>query len=68
MYLKHLTQAGHTRRFEISERSGGWDVRTLADSEIVKHAHYDDWHRVERAMLTFRLEISSLESAGWVAE
>jgi hypothetical protein len=30
--------------------------------------HYDDWHRVERALAAFRLEVSALEQQGWVAD
>jgi hypothetical protein len=68
MYTKRLSHAGHTRRFEIAEASGGWEVRTVEDSEVVKRVRYDDWHRVERAMMTIRLEVSSLEDMGWVAD
>jgi hypothetical protein len=32
MFVKELTQAGHTRRFSISERSEmGWEVRDVQD-------------------------------------
>jgi hypothetical protein len=68
MYTKRLSHAGHTRRFEIKEASGGWEVRTVEDSEVVKRVRYDDWHRVERALMTMRLEVSSLEDKGWVAD
>ena len=66
MYTKRLSHAGHTRRFEITEADGVWEVRTVADSEVVKRVRYDDWHRVERTIMTFAIEISSLEQAGWV--
>ena len=47
---------------------GGWEVRTEEDSRLLKQVRSDDWHRVERAMLTIRLEVSTLEAAGWVAD
>jgi hypothetical protein len=66
MYEKNLRNAGHTRRFEIREAGGTWVAQTEHDSQVVKRVRYDDWHRVERTMLTFAIEISSLEQAGWV--
>jgi hypothetical protein len=68
MYQRQLHQAGHTRRFEIQENGGAWEVRALVDADVVTHARYDDWHRVERAKLRFDLEVGSLQDAGWVAE
>lgn len=68
MYQRQLRQAGHTRRYEINEREGAWEARALLDAQVVTHARYDDWHRVERVRLRFDLEVVSLEEAGWVAE
>jgi hypothetical protein len=66
MFDKCLHHEGHTRRFLIAESGGAWEVRTEEDSRLVKHLRYDDWHRVERALMTMRLEVSTLEEAGWV--
>jgi len=68
MYQKRLHHDGHTRRFEVAEASGGWEVRTEEDSQLVKHVRYDDWHRVERAVMSIRLEVLTLQEAGWVAD
>jgi hypothetical protein len=68
MYQKHLSRHGHTRRFEIRERGGAWEVETLEDSRVTRKARYDDWHRVERALMVFRLEVVSLEQAGWITD
>ncbi len=68
MYQKSLHHGAHTRRFEVAEAGGAWEVRTEEDSEVVKHVRYDDWHRVERAMMTIRLEVLSLEGDGWVTD
>ena len=68
MYQRQLRQAGHTRRYEISERGGAWEARAVLDAEVVTQARYDDWHRVERAKMRFDLEVGSLEEAGWVSD
>ena len=66
MYRRSFQKAGQTRRFSISEASGlGWEVREEQDSQIVWSIRYTDWHRVERARMTFAREAASLASAGW---
>ena len=68
MYERQLRQSGQTRRYEICERNGAWEARALLDTQVVKQARYDDWHRVERAKLRFELEVGSLEDRGWVSD
>jgi hypothetical protein len=68
MFHKQLSYAGHTRSFEIEEAGGVWEVRTREDSRTVRRVQYDDWHRVERAMFSIRLEVVALEEQGWVVE
>jgi hypothetical protein len=68
MYEKRLRQANHSRRFQIQERDGAWDVRSMEDNRIVTEARYDDWHRVERARMTFGIAIRALEDEGWVSD
>jgi hypothetical protein len=59
-------KAGQTKRFTITEASSmGWEVREEQDSQVVWSIHYTDWHRVERARMTFAREAASLASAGW---
>jgi hypothetical protein len=66
MFAKELTQAGHTRRFTVSEAGGvGWEIREEQDSKIVRRVHYTDWHRVERALSAITRRVSELEEAGW---
>jgi hypothetical protein len=66
MFAKELRQAGHTKRFTISQAaSEGWEVCVEQDSEVVRRVHYTDWHRVERAVLMMSLEVSQLEGNGW---
>jgi hypothetical protein len=66
MFNRQLTNAGHVRRFTIREAQGqGWEVREEEDSRVVRHTHYHDWHRVERAMLAMQRQVSELEARGW---
>ena len=67
MYQRMLRKASTTRRFTITQLpSTGWDVREEQDSRVLRRVVYHDWHRVERASLTFSLEAQSLLQSGWV--
>jgi hypothetical protein len=67
MYARILRRAAHIRRFTITATSSsGWEVRDEEDSQIIKARRYDDWHRVERARLTFAAAAANLRDAGWV--
>ena len=62
-FARELTQAGHTRRFTITEAgSVGWEVRVELDDRVVRRVCYTDWHRVERAIQVF--ELTRRESLG----
>ena len=66
MFAKELRRAGHTRKFSIRDAGpSGWEVRDEQDNHVLKHVHYTDWHRVERAVLMMSLEVSALEGNGW---
>ena len=66
MYARILRKAAHVRRFTISSTSSsGWEVRDEQDSRLIRSRLYDDWHRVERAKLTFAMEAAGLRDAGW---
>ena len=66
MFTKELRQAGHIRRFTISESGGdGWEVREEQDSQLVRRVQYRDWHRVERARMRIDEQVSELEDRGW---
>jgi hypothetical protein len=68
MFAKELRQAGHTRRFSITDRGNdGWEVRDVQDDRVLKQVCYTDWHRVERALNRFHLQIDELESKGWAS-
>lgn len=66
MFSKTLTQAGHTRCFIVSARPTiGWEVRIEQDSQVVRHASYTDWHRVERALGSIERQVDQLKAQGW---
>jgi hypothetical protein len=66
MFSKTLTQAGHTRSFEVQARDAfGWEVSVKEDTRIVRRMQYSDWHRVERALNAIRREVAALEDQGW---
>ena len=68
MFAKELYRAGHTRKFSNRDTgTSGWEVRDEQDDRVLKAVHYTDWHRVERAMNMFNLQIDELESSGWVS-
>ena len=47
-----------------SQRSG-WELTLTEDTTPTRQVHYDDWHRVERALVTVQLEIEKLTEKGW---
>jgi hypothetical protein len=66
MFDKELTQAGHTKRFTISQAGSlGWEVMVEQDSRVIRRVCYTDWHRVERAAAMMSMQVSELEQNGW---
>jgi hypothetical protein len=66
MFAKELRHAGHTRKFSVNAtESNGWEVREEQDDRVLKQVRYTDWHRVERAVSVFNLQIDELEGRGW---
>ena len=66
MYTRLLQKAAHTRKFTISSAGeSGWEVRDERDSHVIRWVRYHDWHRVERARMSFALEAARLEESGW---
>jgi hypothetical protein len=69
MFSIALRHAEHTRKYRVSPSdTSGWDVTLLEDLQPVRQVHYDDWHRVERAMATLQLEVRELTARGWLVE
>ena len=66
MFSIVLRNAASTRRYSISSHGeSGWEVTMEREGEIPHHVCYHDWHRVERALAMFRLEVSDLTARGW---
>jgi hypothetical protein len=66
MFAKELTRFAHTRRFtDVENGRNGWELTVLDDNQVVRHAIYSDWHRVEHALMTIEEEIAALQDEGW---
>lgn len=65
MFTKELRRAGHVKRFSVQEHGHGWEAREEQDHEVLRQVRYTDWHRVERAITGFELQIGELEERGW---
>ena len=69
MFSIALRQAEHTRKYRVTASDvSGWDVTLLEDLRPIRQVHYDDWHRVERAVATLQLEVQELTAKGWSIE
>ena len=64
-FQKSLKNQERTLRYSIVATDTGWEVREERDSQVVRKAHYQDWHRVERARRSIDLELHDLQRQGW---
>ena len=66
MFELRLQCAEHVKRFSVSAASpSGWEVRLEEDAELRHVNHYEDWHRLERALASVQREIRQLTEHGW---
>ena len=65
---RYLVNQGHVHHFMVQHSTTGWDVREEEDSTIIRQAHYDDWHRVERSVQLFEQAATMLERDGWIEQ
>jgi hypothetical protein len=65
-FTRHLINESHVHDFIITPDARGWDVREEEDSSVLRRAHHDDWHRVERETLLFNLRALALKANGWI--
>jgi len=66
MFSIRLQRKDHVRQYSIrSARGAGWEVSLEEDRAVTRQVRYDDWHRVERALATFRREVADLTEQGW---
>lgn len=67
VFRKTLVRAPHVRSFEINLLpAAGWEVSEREDQRVVQQRRYNDWHRVERAVLRFTRDVSDLRRQGWL--
>ena len=62
---RHLINHGHVHRFVVASDIGGWEVREEEDSAVLRRAHREDWHRVERDIQLFEIRALALKREGW---
>jgi hypothetical protein len=66
MFSAHLRRDEHSRRYSISPLGeSGWEIKFERDRQLTHHVCYHDWHRVERTLAVFRLEVAELTAQGW---
>jgi hypothetical protein len=69
MFCIALRQDDHTREYAISaSQPSGWELTLQEDLQRTRSVHFEDWHRVERAVAVVRLEVEDLTARGWRVE
>ena len=69
MFSIALRHEQHTRQYDVSvSQPSGWELTLQEDLERIKSVHFEDWHRVERAVAVVRLEVEDLTARGWRVE
>ena len=69
MFSIALRHEQHTRQYAVSaSQPSGWELTLQEDRERIKRVHFEDWHRVERAVAVVRLEVEDLTARGWRVE
>jgi len=63
---RHLTGHGHFYRFVVTKDPAGWEVREEEDTAVLRRAHREDWHRVERDIQLFEMRALALKREGWI--
>ncbi len=69
MFSIALRNAQHTREYAVSaSQPSGWELTLQEDLQRTRRVHYEDWHRLERAVGLVRLEVEGLTTRGWRVE
>ena len=69
MFSIALRNEQHTRQYAVSaSKKSGWELTRQEDLDLVTRKHFEDWHRVERAVAALRLEVEDLTARGWRVE
>ena len=68
LFVKNLRNQEQTLRYSIAPADHGWEVREERDRQVVRTAHYSDWHRVERVKRSIVVQLDALREKGWREE
>ena len=69
MFSIALRHEQHTRQYAVSaSQLSGWELTLQEDLERTRSVHFEDWHRVERAVAVVRREVEDLTARGWRVE
>jgi hypothetical protein len=69
MFSIALRHEGHTREYAVSAtQPSGWELTLQEDLARTRRVHFEDWHRVERAVAVVRREVEDLTARGWRVE
>ena len=69
MFCIALRHDQHTREYAVSAaQPSGWELTLQEDLQRTRRVHFEDWHRVERAVAVVRLEVDDLTAHGWRVE
>ena len=69
MFSIALRHDQHTREYAVSpSQTSGWELTLQEDLEHTRRVHFEDWHRLERAVAVVRLEVRDLTERGWRVE
>jgi hypothetical protein len=69
MFSIALRHDRHTREYAVSaSQPSGWELTLQEDLEWTRRVHFEDWHRVERAVAVVKLEVENLTARGWHVE
>jgi hypothetical protein len=69
MFCIALRHQQHTREYAVSaSQPSGWELTLQEDLERTRRVHFEDWHRVERAVAVVKLEVEDLTARGWRVE
>ena len=66
IFSLNLTDGEHHRHFAVERAPNlGWSIRDESDTDVIRQATFDDWHRVELAIRGFTAEAAVLARHGW---
>lgn len=69
MFSIALRHEDHTREYAVSASPhSGWELTLQEDLERTRRVHFEDWHRVERAVAVVKREVEDLTARGWRVE